>query len=140
MAEKCMTKTTMKTANGESVQFSDVHWFSYGASDQPNETYTGTSTFRHDGQVWCRYSLNDIEHWKKINIYKRNVREVPQPIRKYDHYLNIKTAKKNDLIKLCRKGLVSKPAAHFYNSIPDGTSEGPQSQVDEESDGDDYEY
>lgn len=66
IAEKSMTKTTMKTTGGATLQFTNVHWFSYGASEQPNETYTGISTIQHDGQVWCRYS-----HKTKWNIGRK---------------------------------------------------------------------
>lgn len=81
-----------------------------------------------------------MEHWKKVNIYKRNVTEIPRPNKKYNDYLKIKSAKKNDLIKLCEKGLVSQQADAFYRSLPDGITGGTGKGVDEESDGDDYEY
>ena len=52
VAERCMTKSTLKSNSGEKISLNDIHWFSYGQSDETNATYTSSITVDHGGEVW----------------------------------------------------------------------------------------
>ncbi|KAK3803685.1 hypothetical protein RRG08_050963 [Elysia crispata] len=98
----------------------DIHWFSYGQSDETNATYTSSITVDHGGEVWCRYSHNEMEAWKKVKIFKRGVTFISPPTAKYSGPVPIKTAKYQDLMKLCDKGLLNEETKQFYQALTHG--------------------
>ena len=117
VSDRCMSKTTLKDKAGVKLHFNDVHWFSYGKSENINDKCTGSSVEEHKGEVWCRYTHNVMESWKKVNIFKRGVSSVPNPALKYHHPLGIKDPKYKDLMTLCDKNLLQQPAIDFFRSL-----------------------
>lgn len=52
---------TFKLTNGTKLSLNDVHLFSYGRSEETDCTHTTSDIINHPREVWCRYTLNDIE-------------------------------------------------------------------------------
>ena len=63
-------KSTLKDSEGEQLKFKEVMWFSYGASLEMNETMDEENLKEHADEVWCRYTHNSMEPWKKVNFLK----------------------------------------------------------------------
>ncbi|MES9884547.1 MAG: hypothetical protein ABW185_27190, partial [Sedimenticola sp.] len=112
-----LMKTSLKDNDGEKVKIRDVMWYSYGQSQIKDPTNDHESTIQHEDEVWCRYSHNPYEPWKKVKIYKRGcaptVCETTVKT-KYSGPIPLKGPKYNDLLKLCEKGLVEAAARDFY--------------------------
>ena len=56
-------------------------------SEETDCTHTTSDIINHPREVWCRYTLNDIEPWKKIQLFKRGVKYIAQPQKKYQALL-----------------------------------------------------
>ncbi|MEM6612842.1 MAG: hypothetical protein AAF652_11440, partial [Cyanobacteria bacterium P01_C01_bin.72] len=95
-------KSSFSDTDGQKLKFRDVMWFSYGESEVFNETFTGTKLESHPQEVWCRYTHNTGEPWKKINVFKRQKgRRSPNDVngtnlkKKYTAPQKLKAAKKS---------------------------------------------
>jgi len=49
-------------------------WFTNGESEEMDPVAGVETTVEHRDEVWCRYTHNSLETWKKINQFKRNVK------------------------------------------------------------------
>ncbi|KAK6196374.1 hypothetical protein SNE40_001611 [Patella caerulea] len=91
-------KTQFKDENGINVAFSKVRWFSYGTSSEKDWS-TGIDTeVDHITEVWCRYTLDCSEEWKKVQLLKRNA-YLDVLEHKYTAHIKLKRPKWNDICK-----------------------------------------
>lgn len=142
-------KKSFTDSFGQKLKFREVMWFSYGESEIYNETFTELVTEEHPKEVWCRYTHNSMEPWKRVNAYKRqsgnNNTNSNQLKRKYRSPIKLNAAKKKDLVSLCEKGLML-GAEDFYMNLPSIGSNSSNivrrnnDEEDDDSDGDDYVY
>jgi hypothetical protein len=65
--------------------------------------------------VWCRLTHSSFEAWKKVKFTKRNTKATNLNL-KYNDRVSIKQEKYNDLMKLCKKGLIQSPEAREFFS------------------------
>ncbi|GFO24326.1 hypothetical protein PoB_005083100 [Plakobranchus ocellatus] len=74
----------------------------------------------HSEEVWCRYTHNRMEPWKKLNPIKRIKKNqcAPKLAKKYAKPIGIKAAKKKDLLSLATKNLVDEETKAFYELLP----------------------
>ncbi|KAK3765674.1 hypothetical protein RRG08_026150 [Elysia crispata] len=122
-------KSTWKSETGESIRYRDVMWFSYGQSEEIDET----KPTEHKGQVWCRYTCSPFENWKKVPIFKRNQTATANVSLKYRQCLGVKAPKLRDLQALGKKKVLPEYAVEFYNSLT-VMGEGVDNENDEDYD------
>ena len=133
LADKSV-KTSLISNTGEKVQMRSVMWFSYGESEEMDPVTGVETTVEHPDEVWCRYTHNPLESWKKINPFKRNVKAGNlEAGKKYTKRVPIKSAKYKDLISLVDKGLLSEDVGVFYANLPhDGEPNDAESEFEDD--------
>ena len=65
-------KPSLTAVGGETLKIRQVMWFSYGSS-QEIDFASDVVSINHEDEVWCSYTLNDFEPWKKVYLPKRKV-------------------------------------------------------------------
>ena len=111
-------KSTLKDESGTRVKLREVMWYSYGQSQEMDFENNEQVTISHPKQVWCRYSHNDMEPWKKVDVMKRGASLTCDPEPKYTMPIPIKAAKYCDLVALGDKHLVPEHVGQFYAGLP----------------------
>lgn len=131
-------KTTFKCLNGGDLKFKETMWFSYGASQEMDDTLSIAEWQVHPEEVWCRYTHSELEPWKKMNPEKRLTKKQvrPQLKKKYSRPIGIKPAKRNDLLSLAKKGLIASDVKEYYEGLP--IKDGQRGDEDDDDFGDDY--
>ena len=110
------TKTKFTDQTNQALSFRDIMWFSYGKSNEYNIETTQQSLVCHPTEIWCRYTYNEIEPWKKIKPLKRGaIFTEPQVL--YNSRQPVKKAKYDDLVKLSERHLPPEYRS-FYIDIP----------------------
>ncbi|ELU01880.1 hypothetical protein CAPTEDRAFT_191306 [Capitella teleta] len=136
-------KAQMKSVDGEKVKMREVMWFSYGASQDYQLAESGEMewvTVPHGQQVWCRFTHNTMEPWKKMNFLKRGKAAGGVPTRKHTGPVALKEAKYRDLVAIGRKGLVPEEVKEYYESLPHDGARALQNTNPDDSSDDEYDY
>lgn len=129
-------KSALKDETGKSVKLREVMWFSYGQSQEMDFEKNENVTLPHRSQVWCRYTHNDLEPWKKVHFLKRGASLTCDPEQKYTEPLPIKALKYRDLVALGEKGLLPQNVQQYYACLPherSGTAEAAESDSDDDN-------
>ena len=63
-------KQNLVCNDGEKVLIRSAMWFSYGYSDEIDPATGRETTIEHPNEVWCRYTNNSLENWKKVKLFK----------------------------------------------------------------------
>ena len=63
---------SLTAVGGETLKIRQVMWFLYGSS-QEIDFASDVVSVNHEDEMWCRYTLNDFEPWKKVYLCKRKV-------------------------------------------------------------------
>ena len=117
------------------VKFRDFMWFSYGKSEEMNFKTGMKQLVDHEQEVWCKYSLGDLEPWKKLQPCKRNAALESEP-EWYSKPFPLKAAKY--LVKLGNKKLITSSTAEYYRNLPHMADLSAEVQLLQDSDADDY--
>lgn len=111
-------KQNLTSNDGEKVLIRSFMWFSYGASEEMDPVSGAEVLVEHENEIWCRYTHNNIESWKKVKLFKRGVKpEKLEAKQKYKSRICIKPAKYKDLNNLVERGLLSRQVAEFYQKL-----------------------
>jgi hypothetical protein len=114
-----VVKQNLTSNDGEKILIRSVMWFSFGASEEIDPINGQEKLIHHEDEVWCRYTHNVLEPWKKVKLFKRGVKlDSLKADQKYDKPIFIKAAKYKDLNNLVKRGLLSNDAATFYKNLP----------------------
>ena len=112
-------KQNLVCNDGEKVLIISAMWFSYGYSDEIDPATGRETTIEHPNEVWCRYTHNSPENWKKVKLFKRGVKpEKCFAKSKYEDKICIKASKYKDLNNLVQRGLLSQEVSAFYKNLP----------------------
>ena len=95
-------------SKNEKVKFTDCVWFQYRKTEKD--------------QIFVKTDYNDNEFKSLFRKRKRGTKNVdgllPSPRVPYTHRLCISEDKKQDLLKLCRQGLVPRAYQNFFELLP----------------------
>ena len=132
-------RQSLATNEGEKVLMRTVMWFSYGASEELDPVTGTDQLIQHEDEVWCRYTHNNLEPWKKCKLFKRGIKSKElKATPKYENRICIKAAKFKDLNNLVQRGLLSHEVGDFYKSLPNENQSNAQAVENESDYEDDY--